>query len=228
MYLLKLLENAYAIPNVRLRRIILRVIRKIEGGYFYKKTSRHIYKKYYDIEIGYGSAGFIDLDKIAKGTVFGNYCGISKNTYIFNANHPPKYFTTNALLFNPRFGCTTEDVLPRTRLVVGHDVWIGLNSIILPSVNSIGNGAIIASGAVVTKNVDKYTIVGGNPAKVISNRFTPDISEKLEQSKWWHLSKKDLIKNKERFEKIVNFSIDDLKSERASARLSDHTSLLVP
>ena len=216
MVVLKLLENAYSISNGRFRRIILRIIREIEGGYFYETTSRNIYKKYYDIDIGYGTAGFIDLAKIAQGTVFGNYCGISENTHIFNANHPPEYFTTHALLFNPRFGCATEDVLPRTRLVVGHDVWIGLNSIILPSVNSIGNGAIIAAGAVVTKNVERYTIVGGNPAKMINYRFTPDVIEKLEQSKWWLLSKEDLMKNKEKFEKIVNFSIEDLRRQRNS------------
>jgi virginiamycin A acetyltransferase len=222
MGVLKLLENAYSISNDRFRRIILRIIRKIEGGYFYEETSRNIFKKYHDIEIGYGTAGWIDLNKFARGTVFGNYCGISHDICRFNANHPPKYFTTHALLFNPLFGCTTEDVLPRTRLIVGHDVWIGLNSIILPSVNSIGNGAIIAAGSVVTKNVERYTIVGGNPAKLISHRFTPAVIERLEQSKWWLLSKEDLVKNKETFEKIVNFSIDDLRKQRAPALLSEH------
>lgn len=210
MSVLKLLENAYSIPSSRFRKVLLKIIRKIEGDYFYEETSRKIYKKYHDIEIGYGTAGFIDLAKIAKGTVFGNYCGISENTIIFNANHPPKYFTTHALLFNPRFGCTNEDVIPRTKLVVGHDVWTGFGSIILPSVNSIGNGAIIAAGSVVTKNVERYAIVGGNPAKLITYRFTPDVIEKLEQSKWWLLSKEDLIKNKNEYEKIVNYSIDDL------------------
>lgn len=212
MSVLKLLENAYSIPSSRFRRVILKIIRKIEGGYFYETTSRNIYKKYHNIEIGYGTAGNIDLGRIAKGTVFGNYCGVSENTLIFNANHPPKYFTTHALLFNPRFGCTNEDVLPRTKLIIGHDVWTGYGSIILPSVNSIGNGAIIAAGAVVTKNVDRYAIVGGNPAKLISYRFDHDVIERLEQSKWWLLSKEELIKNKEKFEKIVNFSIGDLKN----------------
>jgi acetyltransferase-like isoleucine patch superfamily enzyme len=223
MILLKLLEKAYGISNGRFRRIILRIVREFEDGYFYDQTSTNIYKKYHDIEIGYGTGGFIDLPIIANGTVFGNYCSISENTHIFNANHPPKYFTTHALLFNPQFGCTTEDVLPRTKLVVGHDVWIGLNAIILPSVNSIGNGAIIAAGSVVTKNVESYAIMGGNPAKMIRSRFTPDVIEKLEQSKWWLLNKEDLIKNKEKFEKIVNYSIDDLKRERAAARLSDNS-----
>jgi len=146
---------------------------------------------------------------------------LQKIQLYLNANHPPKYFTTHALLFNPRFGCTNRRVvIPRTKLVVGHDVWTGFGSIILPSVNRIGNGAIIAAGAVVTKNVDKYEIVGGNPAKHIAYRFTPDVIETLEQSKWWLLSKEDLIKNKEKYEKIVNFSIDDLKKLKKAMLLN--------
>jgi len=213
-----LLEKAYSIDNYRLRKIVFHLIRKMEGGYFYEETSRKLLKKYHDIELGYGTAGFIDLSKMARGVVFGNYCGISANVYRFNANHPPKYFTTHAFLFNPIFGCTKEDVLPRTKLIVGHDVWLGAGSIILPSVSSIGNGAIVAAGAVVVKNVDRYTIVGGNPAKKIGERFTPDVIDKLEQSKWWLLSRDDLKRNKTKFEKIVSFSIEDLIKQKNSTR----------
>lgn len=209
--LLRLLEIAYAIPAGRSRKIVLKIIRKIEGGYFYETTSRNIYKKYHDINIGYGTAGFIELGKIAEGTTFGNYCGISKETRIYGANHPPQYFTTHALLFNPLFGAVEEDVLPRTRIVLGHDVWTGYGSIILPPVKTIGNGAIIAAGSVVTKSVDKYAIVGGNPAKLIRYRFTDDVIEQLEKSNWWMLTKDELIKNKRKFEEIVHFSIEDLK-----------------
>lgn len=213
--MLKLLEKAYSVSNTRFRSVILKIIRKIEGDYFLGKTSLAIYKKYHDVEIGYGTICFSDLTRdINRGTSIGNYCTISENTRIFNANHPSKYFTSHALLFNPIFGCTNEDVLPRTRLVIGHDVWTGYNSIILSSVNSICNGAIIGAGAVVTKNVEKYAIMGGNPAKLISYRFTPDVIEKLEESRWWLLSKEELIINRKRFEKIVNFSISDLKKQR--------------
>lgn len=210
--MLKLLEVIYRfIPRDSVRRYILGKIRQLEGGYFYEETSRNIYKKYFDIEIGYGTAGFIDLDKIARGTVFGNYCGISKNTYIFNANHPPRYFTTHALMFNPRFGGVSKDVLPRTKLKVGHDVWIGLNGIILPSVTSIGNGAIIGAGSVVTRDVEPYAIVGGNPAKLIGYRFNADVIQELENSRWWTLHKDELIQRRREFEEIVGLSIYDLE-----------------
>src|SRR4030042_1766543 len=205
------LETLYGISGRRTRRLILYIVRKLEGAYFYEETSRTIFRKYHEIEIGYGTAGYIDLGKIPRGTVFGNYCGISYNVYIFNANHPPQYFTTHALLFNPRFGVIKKDMLPRTKLCVGHDVWIGLNAIILPSVKVIGNGAIIAAGAVVTKDVDKYAIVGGNPAKLLGYRFPPDIREKIERSEWGTLSKEELIKNKQKYEDIVGLKIEDVK-----------------
>ena len=69
--------------------------------------------------------------------------------------------------------------------VIGNDVWIGHDATIMPGV-TIGDGAIIATKAVVTKDVAPYTIVGGNPAKPIKKRFSEDIISKLLQLKWWH------------------------------------------
>lgn len=67
---------------------------------------------------------------------------------------------------------------------IGNDVWIGRNVIVLPGV-SIGNGAVVGAGSVVTKNVEKYSIVAGNPARPIRYRFTSEQIEKLEKIKWW-------------------------------------------
>lgn len=67
---------------------------------------------------------------------------------------------------------------------IGHDTWIGHGAIIMPNVN-IGNGAVVGSGAVVTKDVAPYTIVVGVPAKPIKKRFNEDTIRKLEEIKWW-------------------------------------------
>ena len=72
----------------------------------------------------------------------------------------------------------------KTKTVIGNDVWIGCNSIILAGVK-VGNGAIIAAGAVVTKDVPAYAIVGGNPAKIIWYRFSDRLIERLEKTAWW-------------------------------------------
>lgn len=82
---------------------------------------------------------------------------------------------------------------------IGHDVWIGRNAILLPKVHNIGNGAIIGAGAVVTHDVEPYSIVAGNPAKIIKYRFSKSQIEKLESSEWWLLDPsqiKDAIKYK--------------------------------
>ena len=71
--------------------------------------------------------------------------------------------------------------------VIEDDVWIGSNSVILSGVK-IGRGAVIGAGSIVTKNVPKYAIVAGNPAKVIKMRFNDEEISKLEKLKWWEWS----------------------------------------
>ena len=75
---------------------------------------------------------------------------------------------------------------PQTKgdVIIGNDVWIGSNVTIMSGVK-IGDGACIASHSVVTKNVEPYTVVGGNPAKVIKKRFNNDVINKLLELKWW-------------------------------------------
>ena len=67
---------------------------------------------------------------------------------------------------------------------IGHDVWIGANALILPEV-TIGDGAVIAAGAVVTRDVPPYAIVGGVPARVIRYRFSPEMIDAFLEIKWW-------------------------------------------
>ena len=79
-------------------------------------------------------------------------------------------------------------------MFIGHDVWIGDGTIILPSVTSIGNGAVIGAGSIVTKNVEAYSVVVGNPARKIKMRFTPKVIRDLETSRWWEMDKNALKK----------------------------------
>ncbi len=69
-------------------------------------------------------------------------------------------------------------------MAVGHDVWIGHNATLLPGV-TVGNGAVIAAGAVVTRDVGPYAIVAGVPAKKIKMRFEPGLIGAIEAVKWW-------------------------------------------
>lgn len=71
--------------------------------------------------------------------------------------------------------------------VVGHDVWIGLRAIIMSGV-TIGNGAVIGAGSIVTKDVPPYAVVVGNPARILKYRFSDEVIEKIQSSEWWNWS----------------------------------------
>ncbi len=87
------------------------------------------------------------------------------------------------------------------RVIIGPDVWIGHAAIVMPGV-SVGTGAIIGSGSVVTKDVADYTIVAGNPARVIRRRVTEDVEAALKRINWWDWSREELIAGISDFRKL--------------------------
>ena len=93
-----------------------------------------------------------------------------------------------------------SDYEVKGNITIEDDVWIGTNSVILSGV-SIGRGAIVAAGSIVSKNVEPYSIVGGIPAKFIKKRFTDENILELENSKWWEWKIDKILKNKEFFSK---------------------------
>ena len=80
------------------------------------------------------------------------------------------------------------------KVIIKNDVWIGANSVIMPNI-TIGNGAIIGAGAVVTKDVPDYAIVAGVPAKIIKYRFSQDIIDRLLILQWWNMDPKVIKKH---------------------------------
>ena len=90
--------------------------------------------------------------------------------------------------------------------VIGNDVWIGHEATIMPGVQ-IGDGAIVGSEAVVTADVPPYAIVGGNPARIIRYRFTPEVIQQLLTMAWWHWPLEQISRS---LEAIVGNNIDHL------------------
>ena len=90
--------------------------------------------------------------------------------------------------------------------IVGNDVWIGYNSTIMPGIR-IGDGAIIATNSTITKDVEPYTIVGGNPAKEIRKRFTEKETIKLLEIKWWNWTIEKITQN---LKHLTDNNIDSL------------------
>jgi len=157
---------------------------------------RKIFKKYHNIEIGENSyGGCFDIYKIAPGTRIGKFCSFGSGVMIISTNHDPSKVTTHPFLFKSNFGIVKEDFRKINNVIIGNDVWVGNNAIILPSVTTIGDGAVIGAGAVVTKDVPPYTIVGGVPAKSIKRRFDDTTIEKLLDIKWWDWPQEKIFTN---------------------------------
>lgn len=129
------------------------------------------------------------FDFVGDKLVIGKFCMIASDvTFIMNgANHLSKAVSSYPFAI---FGKDWKDAMEgktypsKGNTVIGNDVWIGYNATIMPGVQ-IGDGAIIASNATVTKNVEPYSIVGGNPAKLIRKRFSDTEISELLALKWW-------------------------------------------
>lgn len=119
----------------------------------------------------------------------GAFCSISNNVVIGGGNHPLNWVSTSPAFYKGRDSiskrlATLEYDSSDAHTIIGNDVWIGNGVLIKPGV-IIGDGAVLGMGSVVTKDVEPYTVVGGNPAKVIRKRFDEETIQKLLAIKWW-------------------------------------------
>ncbi|HEY9769633.1 MAG TPA: Vat family streptogramin A O-acetyltransferase [Coleofasciculaceae cyanobacterium] len=144
--------------------------------------------------------------------IIGKFCALARNLkFIMNgANHQISGFSTYPFYI---FGNGWEKVTPEDNqlpfkgdTLVGNDVWIGCESIMMPGV-TIGDGAIIAAKSVVVNDVPPYSIVGGNPAKIIKQRFTAETIKTLLEIAWWNW---DINKISANLEYITSADIDTL------------------
>lgn len=139
-------------------------------------------------EIGnYTNLGF---EGTFRNCEIGSFCSIGPRVVVGLGIHPVDHVATYPAFYSIQNQAAVLKLVDRQKFVehkpilIGHDVWIGARVTILDGV-SVGNGAILAAGAVVTKDVPDYAIVGGVPAKLIRYRFETDICERLLASCWW-------------------------------------------
>lgn len=152
----------------------------------------------------------INKDKL----VIGKFCSIACGArFIFNsANHTLSSLSTYPFpLFFEEWNLNIKNVTDswdnKGDIVIGNDVWIGYEAVIMSGVK-IGDGAIIGTRAVVTKDVPAYTIVGGVPAKTIRTRYDDSTIKKLMQIEWWNWSKEKIADN---IEAIKSGNIENLR-----------------
>ena len=166
--------------------------------------------------MGYGS--YIGENSKINATI-GRYCCIADRVYTVSGTHPvndfvsihPAFYSTSS---QAGFTYTNEDkfeetlfnkVDGKTSVYIGNDVWIGCNVILLGGIK-IGDGAIIAAGAIVTQDVEPYAIVGGVPAKLIRKRFSQEQIDFLGSFCWWDKDPdwlKDNCENMDNIEKFI-------------------------
>jgi acetyltransferase-like isoleucine patch superfamily enzyme len=201
-----ILAPLYAIPSSRLRRFVEYTVLKLEGRDWFTITLRKIYKKYYDIEIGDFSASCFNVSNMKRGTRIGRYCSIFRTARVETANHPMNTISSNGIFYQRGVGFANAYEIPRVKLDIGNDVWIGHNATILYPTKKIGDGAVIAAGAMVVDDVPPFAVVAGYPAVVVRYRFTEEKRKEIMETQWWKASLEELEAVRDEFTKPVEGS----------------------
>lgn len=171
-----------------------------------------------------GQGSYISFNCYLAQCKIGRYCSIANNTTLVCGTHPSHtWVSTHPAFYSPdnsaHFSYTTQqlyvdyeysDKNNELFAIIGNDVWVGCGAKIINGV-SIGDGAIIAAGAVVTKDVPPYAIVGGTPAKIIRYRFEPEEIDYLLKLQWWNKS--------EEWIKSYSYLFSDIKALMGAVEL---------
>jgi chloramphenicol O-acetyltransferase type B len=132
----------------------------------------------------YGVTEFTVFNATAENpVVIGSFSSIADGVQIHGETHHAND-QASTYPFRLRLQGRAEPSRGRGKVVIGNDVWVGARAIVLSNV-TIGDGAVIGAGAIVTKDVSPYAIVAGNPAQLIRYRFAPDIIAQLQAIRWW-------------------------------------------
>lgn len=208
------LYKLYAVRRQRLRNIILRAVTEVEGGQMWSLTLRRIFADYHKIQVGmYSYGSCFNPQRIGTHTKIGRYCSFASGVLRFNRNHPMEFKSMHPFFFNPVFKYVQQELIPTSELVIGNDVWVGQNAIILPGVKRIGDGAVIGAGAIVTKDVPDFAVVVGNPAKAVKYRFSPETIDKIKSSRWWDKDIEELKEYIEEFQRPVQEDKNEVQTD---------------
>ncbi len=130
--------------------------------------------------------------------IIGNFCSIARNLTIQEYFHDYNKLTTYFIGRNIFGNDIKKEIVSKGSVIIGNDVWIGVNTTILSGIK-IGNGVVIGASSVVTHDIPPYAIVAGNPARIIKYRFNEERIREIEEMKWWDWSIDKIKKHKELF-----------------------------
>lgn len=184
---------------------------KLEGNNIINKNVNIV-----NSQIGY--ATYIGENSKLNNSKIGRYCSIAEEVKIISGTHPTrKFVSTHPCFFSTRkqagFTFVKENIFPEKKAVegsnglscvIGNDVWLGANVIILEGIK-VGDGVVVAAGAVVVKDLEPYYIYGGVPARKIGERFKEKERQLLMDVKWWNYDPSWLEENAILFHDIEKF-----------------------
>ena len=138
----------------------------------------------------------IGYDNEIADAEIGSFCAFSDHVFIGGAEHPMDWVSMSPVFeglghSGPKKRFATLEVPPNKKTIIGNDVWIAHGAIVKAGVK-IGDGVVIGSGSVVTKDIPPYAIVAGVPAKIIRYRFSNEMINNLLESHWWELKDDEL------------------------------------
>ena len=168
---------------------VLALITRLEGGQMSSITLRSLLREVHGVDVGAYSYGSLLTPGLADtGTQIGRYVSIGPNVRRFGASHPLNAPSLHPYWYNPTLGLASiEHDVERGRISIEHDSWIGANVTILPNVKRIGVGAVVGAGSVVTRDVEDFSIVVGNPARHARYRLNEDTRRRLLAQEPWNL-----------------------------------------
>lgn len=206
-----LIKKTYYALKYRSKNVVL--CKKVRIGGFntiFEGNNKIFTNTFFTGRLGFGSYIGENCNINAK---IGKYCSVAGNVTTVGGKHPTKDFiSTHPAFFSTRkqagFTYISEDKFCEKEyaegnysVIIGNDVWIGFGAMLMEGIK-IGDGAVIAAGAVVTKDVKPYSIVGGVPAKEIRKRFSDEEIEFLKEFKWWDKPEDWIKENAEKFDDI--------------------------
>jgi len=176
-----------------MKKLILRLKQKLGLiNEFSDDGLREHFRAQHQISVGRYSYGCFDRSRIDPNVAIGRYCSFAPSVHVFRRNHGVSFLGLTPFFYNSRLGLVERDTIAYAPLVIEDDVWLGHNAVILPGATRIGRGAVIAAGAIVSRDVAPYAIVAGNPAREIRRRFEPEVIARIEQTQWWTREPADL------------------------------------